>query len=239
MIDHWIKAYIAITSHVKSFYVAQSGVREDKVAVIHYGVRELSESPLPREELGVPPNQFLIGFIGRLTAQKNIPLLLRAMRALPNAFCVVIGEGERRAELESLAISLGLTNVQFVGAIVNAQRYMKTFDVFCLPSLWEGLGLVLVEAMQQGTPIAASRAGAIPEVLNGGQCGILFDPNEPATLVEAIRLIQRDATETLRMTARAQQHASAMFAVASMVAKTLEVYRDVLCETRPVQAIEQ
>ncbi|MEK6210329.1 MAG: glycosyltransferase family 4 protein [Pseudomonadota bacterium] len=238
VIDRWIKAYIAITGHVKAHYLMQSGVREDKISVIHYGVPALREASLPREKLGIPRNRFVIGFVGRLTKQKNIPLLLKAMMELPEAFCIIIGDGEQRFELERLANSLNLDNVRFAGAIADARRYMNAFDVFCLPSIWEGLGLVLVEAMHQGVPIAASRAGAIPEVLDDGRCGILFDPYQPAALVEAIRVIQRDPGETLRMTARALRRASEMFEVTAMVSKTLAVYRRILCETGPVHASE-
>jgi glycosyltransferase involved in cell wall biosynthesis len=227
-IDRWIKAYIAITAHVKTFYLDRSGVPEHKVSVVHYGVRPLDEVSLPRERLGVPQDRFLIGFIGRLTEQKNIPLLLRAMAHLPEAFCVVIGEGEDRARLDHLAHSLALKNVRFVGAVPNARRYMQAFDVFCLPSLWEGLGLVLVEAMQLRTPIVASRAGAIPEVLSGGQCGVLFDPRSPESLVQAILSVQRHPAEVRRMTTRAFDLASQMFSTATMVSKTLEVYRRAL-----------
>jgi glycosyltransferase involved in cell wall biosynthesis len=228
VIDRWIKAYIAITAHVKSFYVHQSGVSQAKVSVVHYGVRPLADASLPREQLGVPADRFLIGFIGRLTQQKNIPLLLQAMTLLPEAYCVIIGEGEDRAKLERLAQSLGLKNVRFAGAVPNAQRYMHAFDVLCLPSLWEGLGLVLVEAMQQRTPIVASRAGAIPEVLNNGRCGVLFDPQSPESLVEAVLSVQRDPEQTKQMTLRAFKFASEMFSVTAMVSKTLAVYRTAL-----------
>ena len=88
----------------------------------------LPDSPSPR-----------VGFVGRLTAQKNIQLLIRAMALRPDITCLIVGEGELRSELEALARTLGCSNVRFLGAQSDAAGLMPLFDVLCLPSLWEGL----------------------------------------------------------------------------------------------------
>jgi glycosyltransferase involved in cell wall biosynthesis len=161
-----------------------------------------------------------------LTAQKNVPLLIRAMALRPDVKCLIVGDGERRAELEQLARALGCANVRFTGAQPEAACLMPLFDVFCLPSIWEGLGVVLLEAMLQNVPIVGSRAGAIPEVLDHGRCGILIDPNSVESLVEAIDTLRTDSARRDSLIAAAREHAASTYAVQRMGDETCHLYSE-------------
>lgn len=224
-IDRWTCAYIAITDHVRSYYLRQAAIVPEKIRTIYYGVEPPARSPLGRRDIGLPTDRFVVGFIGRLTHQKNIELLLDAMAQLPGAFCAIIGDGELRAHLEGLTKARALSNVRFLGAIPDAARLMPLFDVFCLPSRWEGLGLVLAEAMLQRVPIVGSRAGAIPEILGNGRFGAVIDPEDSWSLADALRHTEMCPETVKQRVENAYEHARSEFAVERMAARTIEVYQ--------------
>jgi len=220
--------FIAITDHVRQYLVTSVGVRPDSVTTIKYGVQVPARRSVSRFGLGLTDTDFVVGFVGRLTAQKNIQLLIRAMALRPDITCLIVGEGELRSDLESLARTLGCSNVRFLGAQSDAAGLMPLFDVLCLPSIWEGLGLVLLEAMLQDVPIVASRAGAIPEVLDNGTCGVLIDPSMVSSLVDAIDSIRTDPARRLALVRAAREHATAAYGVGRMGDETCRLYGE-LC----------
>ena len=140
---------------------------------------------------------FIVGAIGRLAREKGFDILLHSIgslrdRGLPVKL-VIIGAGYERAELEQTAVRYGLTDrVLFAGYRRNAHSYLGMFDVFVLSSLTEGLPISLLEAMRARVPIVATSVGAIPEVLRGGEGGMLVAPRDPNGLAHAVeRLYQK------------------------------------------------
>jgi len=113
-----------------------------------------------RRELGVPTGAKVAGFIGRLTEQKNPEFALRAFAGLPNREewrMVFLGKGERERKLQSLARELGVADlVIFSGEVPSVAKYYWALDVLLMPSLYEGLGMVAVEAGAAGLPVLAS-----------------------------------------------------------------------------------
>jgi glycosyltransferase involved in cell wall biosynthesis len=221
---------IAITDHVKSHLIEAVGVPARSVRTVRYGVPDRLVSTLSRQDIGLSHSEFVVGFVGRLTVQKNVTLLIRAMATRPDITCVIVGDGELRTELESLAQSLGCRNVRFLGAQPDAARFMPLFDVFCLPSIWEGLGVVLLEAMLQKVPIVGSRAGAVPEVLGRGTCGLLIDPHSVDSLVDAIDRLRNDPSLRRTLARNGYQHARTEYSLQRMEEHTCQIYQDV-CET--------
>jgi glycosyltransferase involved in cell wall biosynthesis len=216
--------FIAITEHVRQYLVVSAGVPSASVTTIKYGVPVPVRRSISRFGLGLSDTEFVVGFVGRLTAQKNIQLLIRAMALRPDITCLIVGEGELRSELEALARTLGCSNVRFLGAQSDAAGLMPLFDVLCLPSLWEGLGLVLLEAMLQDVPIVASRAGAIREVLDEGRCGLLIDPSMVSSLVDAIDAVRTDPARRLALVRAAREHAATVYGVGRMGDETCSLY---------------
>jgi glycosyltransferase involved in cell wall biosynthesis len=221
--------FVAITEHVRQYLVTSVGVPPASVTTIKYGVPAPVRHAASRFQLGLADTDFVVGFVGRLTAQKNIQLLIRAMAVRPGMKCLIVGEGELRSELESLARTLGCSNVQFLGAQSDAADLMPLFDVLCLPSLWEGLGLVLLEAMLQDVPIVGSRAGAIPEVLDDGRCGLLVDPLMVSSLVDAIDAVRTDPARRLALVRAAREHAATAYGIERMGDETCNLYGE-LCQ---------
>jgi glycosyltransferase involved in cell wall biosynthesis len=103
---------------------------------------------------------------------------------------------------------------------------MAAFDVFALSSRWEGLGLVLLEAMSRGVPIAATRGGAIPEVLAGGELGLLSDVGDAAGLRRNIRALWEDPALRADFAERGKRAVRDRYSVSAMVNATMKVYTD-------------
>lgn len=216
--------YIAITEHVRCHFQAVSCVDERKIVTVRYGVDE-PERRFSRADAAIPEQAYVVGYVGRLAEQKNLATFIRAIARSTDVIGVLIGDGPLRVELEALTRAMQATNIRFLGAKPDAADWMPMFDVLCLPSHHEGLGLVLVEAMLQRVPVMGSRRGAIPEVLNQGSCGLLFEPDVDG-LVAAVASACTHRDEMAQRATRAYEWARRTFSLNAMVARTREVYRD-------------
>ena len=222
--------HIAISGAVREHLVRVAAVTEDRIATIPYGIprpQVAADRQTARRMFGIDRDAFVVGFVGRLVRQKNIPVLLRAIARHPQVECVIAGHGELEAELRATATDLGIENVRFLGHVPQAPQLMPALDVLCLPSHWEGLGLVLIEAMLLGVPVIGSRSGAIPEVLGNGQFGMLFDADDDQALGEILKQAQRNPKYLSDLGHRARQRAEDVFAVSRMVERTTSVYHRV------------
>ncbi|MEX0833886.1 MAG: glycosyltransferase [Actinomycetota bacterium] len=185
-----------------------------------------------RRELGLPEDVPVVGTVGGLTAKKGHEDLVRAAREVvdrfPNAVFVAIGLPIDPAPIESAIASLGLQrNVVLAGYRPSASRLMRAFDVFALPSLFEGMPLSLLEAMALGLPVVSTVAGGVPEVIGDGDDGILVPVRDSARLAAALSelLGDPDRRESLGKSASVRAEA---FGIAEMVRRTEYVYREAL-----------
>jgi len=136
-------------------------------------------------------------YVGRLSPEKGIPVLLRAVTKLACDYELrIVGSGPQQGELELLAADLGIGDkVQFCGSRPWGEvlsTVMRSSDILVLPSYTEGLGLVLLEAMSQGVPVVASNVGGIPEIVNHGVSGLLFPVGDADALARAIVAVVSD-----------------------------------------------
>jgi len=223
IVNQFVRHYISITRHVEGYLRRVSGLAADRISTVYYGIAPFRSTPGMRERFGIPSDAFVVGFVGRLSPQKNLLAFVDAMSSLPEVVAVIVGSGPLRGALEQRIAERSLQNVRLVGNVPDARTLITAFDLFCLPSLWEGLGLVLIEAMLQRVPIAGSSRGAIPEILGHGQFGELFEPT-PAGIAAAIAAA-RDRPERARARAdHAYLHAVDLFTVPRMVSETVAVY---------------
>ncbi len=144
-----------------------------------------------RHELQIPAGTTVIGIGVRLAEQKGICYLLQALpvivRRFPQVMLVIAGEGPLAEELRAQARSLGLEpHVRFLGPRIDVPELLKVFDLYVLPSLWEGLPMVLLEAMAAGCPIVATDVGGISSAIEHGSNGLLVKPADPESLAQAI-----------------------------------------------------
>ncbi len=148
--------------------------------VIYYGINKEEMRKISSVDLSISTNQFVIGTVARLTEQKSLPTLLQAFKLFlekyPDSTLVIVGVGELELELKKLAKKLNIfEKTIWAGKRADVYGIMKRFDIFALPSIYEGLGLVILEALAQKVPVIASRVSAIPEVLDNGNFGLLFE----------------------------------------------------------------
>src|SRR5690606_22669005 len=128
-----------------------------------------------------------------------------------------------RKRLENEARPLG-EQVRFVGWRDDVPQLMAAFDVFLMPSLWEGFGLVALEAMAQRVPVIASAVSSLPEIVIPGETGLLAPPRDPAALAEALTLLLSDRALALHMGLLAEDRLETHFSAARMVEQTARLY---------------
>jgi len=185
------------------------------------------------------PEGFMVGFVGRLVAEKGVDLLLRAVATLPGAHVLIVGVGPQSEALADQAAALGLAaRCRFVGALPYdaTAEYIRAMDVLVLPSRttphWkEQFGRVLVEAMACGVPVIGTATGAIPEVI--GDAGLTFPEGDAEALAAALARLAGDPTlrEHLAVTgpARVQAH----FTVERLAKRLADLWRSLDREGHP------
>ena len=181
---------VAVSHAVAADVIAYDHVAPDKLAVIHNGVMaEQFGADISREEarqrLGIPADGFLIGNAGRLSGQKGQRYLIEAAAGL-HATVVFAGDGPLRNELEERAQTHG-TGCRFLGMLRPEQMplFMKSLDLFCFPSLWEGMPSALAEAITAGLPVVASDIPPNREVL--GSAGVLVPAGDSIRLRQVLQ----------------------------------------------------
>jgi glycosyltransferase involved in cell wall biosynthesis len=229
---------IALSDHVARFTAEHGRVPMERITRIYYGVdAELLAPRRPRSavraELGLAPDAPVLICVGRLAPQKDHPTLLAALAELPSEvqLLVVGGDpfGDGVSRLAALADQLGLGGrARFLGIRRDVPDLLGAADLFVLPSLWEGLGLVFLEAMAARLPIVASDVSAIPEVVVDGESGWLVPPGDPRVLAGAIASALADEEGRRARGEAGYDRLLARFGLPRMIEETLEVYREVL-----------
>lgn len=190
--------------------------RLDGIVAVNAILREKVQSFVKRPsvvtiENGIPPLRFdrerilnensalarfcedaqIIGGIGRFSKEKGFAILVRAFALLlaerKGVRLILIGEGSEQEEITRFLRDKGLgEHVHLAGYKHDAAKYLPIFDIFVIPSLTEGLPIVLLEAMQAGVPVVATRVGGVPDVLGNGKLGMLLEPGSADLLAHAI-----------------------------------------------------
>lgn len=225
---------IVISDHLARFYRNVEGIPAGKLTRIHYGLDANAETPdgsVVRREFSIGDAP-LAGVVARLEEQKGHRYLLDAfvnVRAeIPRARLLLAGSGPQDAALRAQAAALGLGEaVIFAGFRDDVDRVMAALDLFVLPSLWEGFGLVLLEAMRAGRAIVATSVSAIPEIVADEETGLLVPPRDAGALAEAVVSLLRDPGRRAVMGAAGRARLQSAFSVAAMVEATVEIYRDI------------
>jgi glycosyltransferase involved in cell wall biosynthesis len=193
---------IAISNAVKSYLIKRGEIPNDyKIDVVYYGFQKdiLTNSVglnLITNLMNDQSSNYKIGTIGRLVPQKDYPTLLSAfsnvLKSLPDTELYVVGEGYLKKDLNDLSKSLGINDkVHLVGKTQHIKEFLSRIDLFILPSKYEGLGLVLLEAMVAKKPIIAANNSAIPEVLGKTYEG-LFSTGDVNSLAKQIKTVIGD-----------------------------------------------
>src|SRR5690606_29393466 len=161
------------------------------IAVIPNGIAppHLRESTAVRDDLGLTADAIVVGFVGRLFAQKAPHVLLKAFSQCadrhPRAILAIVGDGPLRQSLEDLAIQLEISDrVRWLGA-QNGQQSMPAFDVFVLSSHYEGMPYVLLEAAHAGLPIIATNVSGVSSIVRDQENGFVVPPGDDHCMAKA------------------------------------------------------
>lgn len=160
--------------------------------IIHAGLDQAAREPIAEPWLEPERDRPVVVAAGSLTPRKDTATLLHAfaaLRAKREAHLIIVGEGRCRQSLETLAGALGIRDdVRFTGHLANPYPYLRGADVFAHSSRWEGLGIVLVEALALGTPVVATDCPSGPaEILDGGRLGRLVPVGDAAAMASALQ----------------------------------------------------
>ena len=172
-----------------------------------------------------------IGLIGRLSPEKGIDLFLQAAaevhRQYPDAQFVVAGDGPERPALEALAAQLGLSpHVHFLGRSDAMPELLASLDLVVSASRFEGLPMIILEAMAGARPIVATSVGEIPTVLDGGKAGLLVPPEDSRALADAILTLLGDPALRLTYAEQAAHRVATHFSADRMTAHYLLMYAE-------------
>ncbi len=180
-------------------------------------------------------NDVWIGTIAELHPIKRLDLAIESISELtqsnPTLRYIIVGSGELRAELENKIIELKLQDTVFLtGAITEAGRLLKAFDIFILPSRSESYGYVLLEAGAAALPVVASNVGGIPDIINNEETGLLIAPENKTALTEAIQKLIADEALRKKMGSSLKNRVATL-SVSAMATETCSVYEDINSRT--------
>ena len=218
-----LDAHVAVGEVAARLVEQQAGLRQGAVRVIPNGIPIATAVPRPR----VAPGP-IVGSLGRLDRQKGYDVLVRALPLLPGVTAVLVGDGAERPELERLAGKLGVTDrLHITGWLEDGRTLLPSFDVFVLPSLYEGLPLVVLEAMLAGLPVVASDVGSVRDAVSEGVTGLLVPAGDVPRLAAAVqRALDPEFGPRLGQAGRVR--ALERFTVERMVRAYEMLYDDVL-----------
>ena len=229
----WTDRLVGNSRAVVDFY-RKVGVPEDRLACIPSGIA--AEEPPPvdptavRAEFGWAPDAPVVLFVGRLAAQKGVDDLIAALDLLqhvrPDLRSLIVGDGPLRGQLEETAHAFRLLDdaVRFLGHRDDVPRLLAASDLLVLPSLYEGLPNVVLEAMRFRKPVVATAAPGTTEVVIDGETGLLVPLRTPTALAEAIRTVIGDPALARRLGESGRARVEAEFRAETMVARFADLY---------------
>jgi glycosyltransferase involved in cell wall biosynthesis len=224
---------VTVSAYLRSELIGWK-LRPERVSIVPNGVElklaTRSEGLETRHELGLAPDDCIVGSVGRLEPAKGHLYLLEAIARLlprwPQTQCVLVGEGRLHKTLLQHAKRLGLNDhVHITGFQNDIPRFLEAFDIFALPSLTEGIPFALLEACACAKPVVASRVGGVPEVITDGQDGLLVEPGDVAGLAAAINTLLSDRKLSGRLGELAKLNMAEHFSLADMVHRTTQAYQ--------------
>lgn len=219
-----IDCIIAISESIH-LQLEMCGIPASKIRTIYEGM-DLSLYAKPMQPKYRDRNSpMVIGTVAHLSREKGINYLIEAASLIPHIQdrmrFVIVGDGECLEELKKLCAEKGLTqSFEFAGFHSSTYQFMKSFDIFALPSLSEGLSSAILEAMAASLPIVATKVGGIPELVKDGENGLLVAPASPEALAHAIQQLVDQPEESERMGKRGRERMEKRFTLERKILET-------------------
>ena len=238
--DRWVERHVCVSEAVAKFSLERGRLPTEKIVVIHNGVdaeRYRDATVADTTQFGVPAGAPIVLFVGRLDQQKGPLDLIHAFRLLAarhnNVHALFVGEGPLREEIEAAILESQLQHrVHLLGRRNDVPELMKAASCLALPSLWEGLPNVVLEAMAAGLPVIATQVEGTTELLQGGggngDLGLLVPVGNPASLAEGIERILIRPDESNAMSVKSQHYVSLNLTWDDTASAYAQLYHDLL-----------
>ena len=229
-----VDGVVAISQKISELLI-ETGVKCDAIRLIYSGV-----DPRPFKTvangLDIHPERLVVGMAAVLEERKGHRLLLEAAWRLKERGCQIsyrfAGEGSLKKSLEEATLQLGLNeDVQFLGFVSDMPGFLANVDVVVLPSLFEGLGVSVLEAMAAGKAVIASRVGGLPELVIDAATGFLVEPRDVAGLTSALAKLASDRTLVRKMGQKGRERLEKNFTIEQMARQNEDYYYDLLQTT--------
>jgi len=214
--------YICVSEYLRDILVSE-GISPDKIVVVYNGV--LAPKRSGHQATSVKSGPIKIATVGRLHPVKNYKALLTALSSSEYDIVLdIIGEGSERGSLERQIKSLGLENrVRLVGQVEDIYAALSEAQFYIQPSLSEGFGLAVVEAMLIGLPVLVTPVGSLPEIAANGEYGLVMSGVEPAQLVEGIEYSIKNKSVLDALAKRGQAEAKRKFDIGHWLEQMTEI----------------
>jgi glycosyltransferase involved in cell wall biosynthesis len=238
--SRFTRVFYCLTKDMAAHVIAHRIAPPGKLRVIPNGIdtalyREprAAEAEAVRRTLGIPADATLIGTVGRLVEIKRQDTLIRAFARLKarvvNSHLLLVGGGPLEDELRALAGRLGVgDSVHFSGYQADTVPFLQAMNIFALTSRSEGMPQAILEAAVAGLPIISSRVGGIPEVIEHGGTGLLFEPGEDSALAEGLLRLIADGHLARRLGDAARDRVVTRFDVGRMAREYHEAFLELL-----------
>jgi glycosyltransferase involved in cell wall biosynthesis len=238
MIDRFtsimVDRYVVPSNAVGDMLTRREHIAQSKIHLINYGIN--IDNPIlsaPILNWPAPADLPIIGCVSRLVREKSHPVLLRALQLLRKQgipfHAIMIGDGPERNNLEDLSRHYDLTGcVSWVGTQRNISSWLSRFDIFVLPSAWEGLPISILEAMAAKLPVVATAVGGTSEAVLTDQTGILVPPGDPERLFHGIYRLILDASLRAKMGQAGYLRVTEHFSINQTINNVLELYTELI-----------
>ncbi len=238
LLSHFTDRIICVSDKVKKFSIETQRINSLKFLTIYNGIDEVSptqEKPpsFLRKELGIPLDHSVICTITHLEEHKGVLFLIKAASLLlasrENISFLLVGKGSLMEELRALCTKFNIEqSVIFTGERIDIPEILSLTDIFVLPSIREGLGISILEAMSHGKPIIATKVGGIPEIVSDGVNGVLVPPRNPEALSSAIDELLTDREKRRQMGSQGRRICDQHFNTKAMINKIEMLYEQLL-----------
>lgn len=231
---------IAVSGSVKAAVVQQFNVPEDLVTVIHSGVEATVQLEVP--PVLDPGHVPVVGMAGPLESVKGVPFFIAAaqkvLQVRDDVEFLIAGAGPEEHNLRRLARELAVDHkVTFVPRLREFTPSLAAMDIYCLPSLQQGLGSVMLEAMALGKPVIATGVGGVYSVIRDGETGLLVPPSESQPLADRILELLSDPVRARSIGEAGRALVRREFRVETMVELTAGIYRECIASQTPEPAV--
>lgn len=213
----WADMVVAVSESVRKFVIKHQGVCEEKIVTIYDSIDTdqfaliAHERSDMRSKFNICCDAIVIGAVARFAPQKGLKYLLDAFHEVSfrhkNIVLLLVGDGIQLNHLKMLALDMGIRDrVIFTGFRRDYDKIMQAFDIFVIPSLWEGMPMALMAAMASGKAVVATNICGIPELIQDGLNGLLVPPADSGALAEKIEMLIRDGELRKRLGAAARDY---------------------------------